>query len=99
MYQLTNDESKQESNLQVSQDTLKQADDMPAFGIWAQAIPIICFISHRQIRYITRWYTICIFTQLSKQRLKNVESMLIQEKDITSYKLLLIEQDRRVLVS
>ena len=32
MYQLTNDESKQESNLQVSQDTLKQADDMPAFG-------------------------------------------------------------------
>ena len=98
MYQLTNDEARN-GNLQVSQNTLEQADDMPAFGIWAQAIPIICFISHRQIRYITRWYKICIFTQLSKQRLKNVESMLIQEKDITSYKLLCIKQDRRVLIS
>ena len=34
MYQLTNDEARN-GNLQVTQNTLEQADDMPAFGIWA----------------------------------------------------------------
>ena len=36
--------------------------------------------------------------QLSKQPLKNVVSMLIKDKDITSYQSLLIKQDR-VLVN
>ena len=39
----------------------------------------------------------CILTRLSKQPLKNIVSMLIKEKDITSYQLLLIKQDRVVV--
>ena len=40
----------------------------------------------------------CVLPRLSKQPLKNIVSMLIKEKDITSYQLLLINQDR-VLVN
>ena len=36
---------------------------------------------------------------MSKQPLKNVVSMLIKDKDITSYQLLLIKQDRVVVLA
>ena len=37
--------------------------------------------------------------QMSKQPLKNVVSMLINNKDITSYQLLLIKQDRVLVLA
>ena len=37
--------------------------------------------------------------QMSKQPLKNVVSMLIKDKDITSYQLLLIKQDRVLVLA
>ena len=36
---------------------------------------------------------------MSKQPLKNVVSMLIKDKDITSYQLLLIKQDRVLVLA
>ena len=37
--------------------------------------------------------------QMSKQPLKNVVSMLIKDKDITSYQLFLIKQDRVLVLA
>ena len=37
--------------------------------------------------------------QMSEQPLKNVVSMLIKDKDITSYQLLLIKQDRVLVLA